>query len=148
MIWQLVHYQNLFTSSTSKCSKQYGYNSFLTKRCAEPSETYHIQFGNWDRDASPMRPQAKRRKKNSVIPYQENRLFGISYLSEAFLGPDLCIGNHQCIPYMSHTNQTLPWHTLGCTMHPGTHHSTCIIERCKINISHSPKADKQNYEEC
>ena len=86
MIWQLVHYQNLFTSSTSKCSKQCGYNSFLTKRCVEPGETYHIQFSNWDPDASPMMPQAKQRKKNSVIPYQENRLFRISYLREAFLG--------------------------------------------------------------
>ena len=59
---------------------------FLPKRCVEPSETYHLQFGNWDRDASPMRPQAKQRKNNSVIPYQENRLLRISYLREAFLG--------------------------------------------------------------
>ena len=76
MIWQLVHYQNLFTFNTSKCSKQYGYNSFLSKRCAEPGETYHIQFGNWDRDASPMRPQAKRRKKKLCHP-----LSGKSFVS-------------------------------------------------------------------
>ena len=146
MIWQLVHYQNLFTSSTSKRSKQCGYNSFLTKRCVEPGETYHIQFSNWDPDG-PMMPQAKQRKKNSVIPYQEKSFVSYFVSPRSIPWTYLCIGNHQCTPYMSQTNQTLPWHTLGCTMHPGTHHSTCIIERCKINVFHSPKAHKQKHEE-